>query len=251
MCLLLIFGGGFAGYVNAVAGGGSALVIPLLMLCGVDVASANGTNRIAVGVQSITAVGSFHQQGVRPWRPAMWSLGYVVTGACAGACVAVKLPLAALELAFALIFLGLAIVIARRGGLLQPPDDSTAYSFRMKALGFLGIGFYAGVFQAGVGIPLMLALIQFAGLDVVQANGAKAIIVAIYTSLILVVFSWAGQLVWSYGFLVGFGGILGSWLGTRAVIKKGVTLVRGIVVVVLGVAGIRGLWMALSGNPFW
>ena len=72
----------------------------------------------------------------------------------------------------------------------------------------------------------MLALIQFLGLDVVQANGAKAIIIAIYTAAILVVFSWAGQVVWSYGLLVGAGGVLGSWLGTRAVIEKGASLVR-------------------------
>ena len=249
MGTLLVLGGTCAGYVNAIAGGGSALTIPLLMICGVDVAAANGTNRIAVGIQAVAAAASFHQQNVRPWRPALWSLSYVLAGAGVGALVAVRLPLPALEFAFALIFLGLAIVIGRGGRL--PPDDRNSYSSGVQALGFLGIGLYAGIFQAGVGSPLMLALIQFLGLDVVQANGAKAIIIAIYTAAILVVFSWAGQVVWSYGLLVGAGGVLGSWLGTRAVIEKGASLVRGVVVVVLGLAGVRGLWIALAENALW
>ncbi len=251
LVVLLVCGVVFAGYVNAIAGGGSALTIPLLMVFGVDVAAANGTNRIAVGIQAVAATASFHHQNVRPWRPAMRSLLYVLVGAVAGALMAVRLPLQALELAFALIFLVLAVVIGRGGGLLRPPESAAAYSPLIQGIGFVGIGVYAGVFQAGVGIPLMLALIQFSGLNVVQANGAKALIIAIYTSIIILVFSWADQLVWSYGLLVGAGGVLGSWLGTRAVIEKGASLVRGVVVVVLGFAGIRGLWIAVSENASW
>ena len=50
--LLLLLGGAVAGFVNTVAGGGSALTVPLLMLGGLDASVANGTNRLAVTVQT-------------------------------------------------------------------------------------------------------------------------------------------------------------------------------------------------------
>ena len=52
--LLIFFGGIFAGVVNAMAGGGSLLTVPLLSLAGVEGLSANGTNRIAVLIQGCT-----------------------------------------------------------------------------------------------------------------------------------------------------------------------------------------------------
>ena len=50
MVLAMFIGGAGAGFINAVAGGGSALTLPLLMVAGLDAGVANGTNRIAVPV---------------------------------------------------------------------------------------------------------------------------------------------------------------------------------------------------------
>ena len=44
---LLLVGGAGAGFINAIAGGGSVLTLPILMLSGLDASVANGTNRLA------------------------------------------------------------------------------------------------------------------------------------------------------------------------------------------------------------
>ena len=53
--LLLISAGVFAGFVNTIAGGGSLLTLPLLIFMGLPPAVANGTNRIAIVVATLSA----------------------------------------------------------------------------------------------------------------------------------------------------------------------------------------------------
>ncbi len=63
--LLMLFGAGaVAGFINVNAGGGSSLTLPALYFLGLDWATANGTNRIALILQNIFAVASFQKNKV-------------------------------------------------------------------------------------------------------------------------------------------------------------------------------------------
>jgi len=243
---LLVFGGVFAGYVNAVAGGGSALTIPLFMYCGLDASLANGTNRVSVGIQAISANLSFKKAGVSTDKTVFWPMLWVITGSTVGACIAVSLSSSFLNIVFSVIFLVLAAIIARGPGLLKPPDHSAAGHPLMAVVSYLFIGAYGGAFQAGVGVPLLLALVQLGGLDVVKGNAFKTLIIFVYTGLVLLIFSGVGQVVWLPGLLVGLGGVFGSVIGAKHVISKGSNLVRWVVIIILSISGFRGLWIALS-----
>src|SRR5690606_34266820 len=59
----LLAAGVAAGFVNTLAGGGSLLTLPALMLLGLPANVANGTNRLAVAAQSLSGVIAFHRQG--------------------------------------------------------------------------------------------------------------------------------------------------------------------------------------------
>ena len=69
--VLLFVGGGVAGIVNAMAGGGSSLTVPLLVLAGVPGNFANGTNRVGIFVSNGTTIWSFHRQGVKAYKEAL------------------------------------------------------------------------------------------------------------------------------------------------------------------------------------
>ena len=57
--LLLIFVALLAGAINTVAGGGSSLVLPTLMIMGMPPEVANATNRVGIFVESVVAVSEF------------------------------------------------------------------------------------------------------------------------------------------------------------------------------------------------
>ena len=74
-----------------------------------------------------------------------------------------------------------------------------------------------------------------------RGNAAKSIIICAYSISIIGVFSFAGQVDWAYGVLLGIGGVVGSILGTKMLIRRGAGIIRIIVVIALVVAGLRSL----------
>ena len=82
--LLLFAGGVIAGFLNVVAGGGSLITMPLLMLIGLPETSANGTARLAILVQNLSGLVRYQRDGAVPWRAAAAAIPVVLVGAIAG-----------------------------------------------------------------------------------------------------------------------------------------------------------------------
>ena len=69
---LILFGVGLlAGTINVMAGGGSTLTLPTLIFLGLDAATANGTNRVAIVLQNVFATLSFRQEKVSRFRQSL------------------------------------------------------------------------------------------------------------------------------------------------------------------------------------
>ncbi|MCA9541243.1 MAG: sulfite exporter TauE/SafE family protein [Myxococcales bacterium] len=239
---LLLAGGAAAGFINAVAGGGSALTLPLLMLTGLDASVANGTNRVAVAVQAATGTVTFHRSGVRPWRAAVYALAPSMAGALIGAVVATHLAPPTMEIAFGVIFLGLAVLLALKPSFLDPPAEAEPRPIGMGGgLALFAVGFYGGLFQAGVGIPLLVVLVRVTGLDLVRSNAMKLGLVCVYTTAVLAIFGSAGQLEWRAGAVLAAGGLVGSSLGARAAVVRGAPFIRRLVMLALVLAAAKAL----------
>jgi hypothetical protein len=235
-------GGLIAGVINAMAGGGSALTVPLLMLVGLDANVANGTNRLAVLAQAGSSGWSFHQRGVRPWALARRAAPVAIAGALLGAYLATRLSAPAMEQAFGVVFLALAVFFAVRPKSLDPTEMAVVERPGWGALvGLFGVGLYGGLFQAGVGVPLLLVAVRGLGLDLLQGNALKVAVIGVYTALVLVIFGAAGHLAWQPGLVLAVGGLVGSRLGVGLAVRRGAGLVRWVVVLALGAAGLRAL----------
>ena len=74
--------------MNVLAGGGSTLTLPALILLGLDSTLANGTNRIAILFQNIFAIFSFHQQKVHQLKSTTLLALITVPGAIIGSLIA-------------------------------------------------------------------------------------------------------------------------------------------------------------------
>ena len=90
--LILIAAGFIAGVVNTIAGGGSFLTLPALMLFGLDPKIANGTNRVAVLFSSGAAVATFHKHGHLDRQLAQRLTLPTLLGVPVGALLAIYLP---------------------------------------------------------------------------------------------------------------------------------------------------------------
>jgi uncharacterized protein len=217
---LLAVAGVASGALNVIAGGGSFLILPILLFVGLPAALANGTNRVGVLSQNTAGIIGFHQHGVMDWS---WSLKASIP-AMIGAGIGVWAALSIPDFAFRRVLSVAMVVITvwsllnrqRAGGhgAIKPP------SHWLIVLGFFVVGLYGGFIQAGVGF-LVLAITTYAGMDLVRGNAVKLLTVMLLTMLSLVVFAGAGQVDWPRGIALGVGNWAGATIGVRMAVLKG------------------------------
>jgi uncharacterized membrane protein YfcA len=233
--LFLVVGGLFAGAINTVAGGGSMLTVPLLVLAGVPGNAANGSNRVGILTSNVAAVATFRRLGVDGLRHASRVVVPVVLGGLIGSfAVGRVLDDAAFERVFGLLIIPLVILSVRR------PTNATeehAWSTAKVVIVFLLIGIYGGAFQAGVGLVLLAALTR-SGFDLVMSNSIKVIVNTAVTVVALPVFILNGDVEWVPALVLAAGFVVGGWLGAQASFRGGEVLIRRVMVVAaLGLAG--------------
>ena len=242
--ILIILGAGLVGgFVNTMAGGGSFLTLAALELAGLPSSMANGTNRVAIEIQTIMAVLGFKSKGVSDFRTSLQFAVPALLGAVAGAYVAVDLPENIFHRVMAVAMLVmLAILIVNPKKWLK--DRKVELTPKRRVLGyfvFAIVGFYGGAIQAGVGFLLITSLVLVAGLDLVRTNSHKVFIIGLYTLFALVMFAVRGQVNWLLGLILAVGNGSGGWLASRLAVEKGERIVRVVLGVMLVVLAVRYL----------
>ena len=236
---LLLIGGVVAGIVNTLAGGGSLLTVPLLVLCGVPGVMANGTNRIGILVQCISAVLRFRKGGIFEPREMMSIAVPVMIGSLIGAYGITAVPDGTFERLFGLAMLVLLVPALRQATrkVAQDPAADAAWPPWLSNSVFLGIGLYAGALQAGVGVPFLFALLH-SGKDPVRANAIKIGVTALSALVAVPIFIFHGDVAWLPAVVLAAGFLVGGSLGATAAIRGGDRLIRPLLAVaVLGLAG--------------
>lgn len=223
--LLLFAVGAIAGFVNVMAGGGSTITLPLLIFSGLDAATANGTNRIAILLQNVSGISSFRQQKVSGLKKAFIYSLYTIPGAIAGAFFSIKITQDWFERILAVVMIGVIISLfrKRKNNLLE--DEVTKPGFWFL-LSMFGIGFYGGFIQVGVGFILMGALFHFLQTNLIRVNFYKLVIVMVYTIPALLIFVIHGKINWILGLSLAAGNMTGAWIAAHLSVKKGDTIIK-------------------------
>ena len=194
-----------AGFLNTVAGGGSFLTLPTLIFLGLPHDVANGTNRLAILIQSCGATASFVRSGRTPLRQ-LAGIGLAAAlGAGFGSALAIRVGETTFLRSLAVVMVVLTLVQLLTRWTTPPDADGAALRVGPALLGgFLVVGFYGGFVQAGVGF-LSLAITSRAGLGLVAGNAIKVACILLFSVLSLAVFASAGAVEWGAGLALGAG----------------------------------------------
>lgn len=231
-----------AAVINVIAAGGSFLTLPLLIFLGLPASLANGTNRVGVLAQNVSAVFGFHRHRV---LPVSWSLAVSVpatAGAAIGVWAALHVPDVAFRRILSVVMLSMTLATLLSGRTRVRPDAAprSPWHWSMTA-GFFLAGIYGGFLQAGVGF-LALALTTVAGLDLVRGNAVKVFVVMLLTGLSLAVFAGAGHVHWPAGLALALGNLLGGLVGVKVAVLKGQKWLEHVVTVTVIVFAVL-LWV--------
>ncbi len=239
--LALIGAGAMAGFINTLAGSGSLVTLPLLIFLGLPANVANGTNRVAILLQNVVGVTSFHRQQMMDWRGGLSLAVPAALGAIIGAQVAVNLDETMMRRTIgALLVVMLVVILIRPKQWLEGhPELRQRRPGWTQWLIFFAIGIYGGFIQAGVGIFLLAGLVLGTGYDLVRANAVKVLIVLCYVVFALAVFVLNDQVVWQVGLVLAVGNMAGAWIGARVAVERGAVFVRWLLIAVVAVSAAK------------
>jgi len=233
--IVLICSGLLVGFINTLAGGGTIISLTVLMWLGLPINIANGTNRVAVFLQTLTGVGSFQHDHLIDWRKSLKIGIPTVLGSVVGSFIAVKLDEKIIEQSFAIIMIMMLVFIIFKPSawlkgnpkLLMQPVRLWMYPL------FFIIGIYGGFIHVGVGYYLLAAIVLGMGYDLVKANAMKILLVMLYVPFTLIVFIVTDQVHWEYGLVHAIGNIAGALIASRLAVKKGAGFVRIILIILI------------------
>lgn len=235
IALSLIFSGLLVGFINTLAGGGTIISISMFMILGLPITVANGTNRIAVLLQTLTSTVTFRKNKILDVEKGFYLGIPTILGSVAGAFVAVDIDETIFKKAFAIIMLiMLFFIIYKPEKWLNGQENLISKKITpFQWITFFFIGFYGGFIHVGVGYFILGALVLSSGYDLVRANAIKVFIVLLYAPFTIIVFILNNQINYEYGLIHSIGNIIGAYIASKYAITWGSNFVRWVVIVII------------------
>jgi uncharacterized membrane protein YfcA len=248
--LLVMLMGVYTGAQNFMAGGGTFIIFPVLLLLGLDPVTATMTSAMGLFPNQISSAHVSRPMALGVGALSLKSLVIIsLVGGCIGSLLLVVTP-SSFFLRLVPWLVLFATAIFAWGSLLRPnpvlgseaEGNGSGRGAQHRLIFFQSlIAVYGGYFAAGIGF-LMLAALTVSGQPPRQAIATKNVLVVVITAMSFVIFALSARVVWSVAIALAVGALAGSFLGAW-LIRRIPNHWLKIYVVVLGTG--LSLWLFL------
>lgn len=241
---VLFLAGIWAGGQNALAGGGSFVTLPALILTGLNPLQANITSTMALFPAQV-ATGYAGRSMVSGIGDLSFKTLFVISlvGGVVGAFLLLNTPSKIFANLVPWLVLFATVVFAWGNFFRKPPvEGEPPHVGKMGAMvAQFFISVYGGYFGGGIGF-LMLAALTLAGMSTRYAASTKNVLAGVMNAAAFAVFLLSPEVSWVRVVILGIGAIIGGWVGVMA-LKKVKDKPLKIAVVCIGVALTIGLFL--------
>ena len=236
---LLIGTGLVAGFVDAIAGGGGLITLPVLLSLGVDPQHALGTSKLQAACGSGSAAWHYAEAKTVRLNDCARGFAFSLMGAALGPLAVQQLDPFFLKRAIPILLLAVAIYT-----LLKPRVGDQDQHPRLDRRWFdaafgLVIGFYDGFFGPGTGTFWTMAFVLGLGFNLTKATGYTKVVNFASNLGSLVLFLLGGNVYFGAGLAMGAGQLVGARIGSRMVIARGTRFIRPIFISVVLVLTVK------------
>ena len=246
IAIFLAIASGFAGFVDAMAGGGGLIQLPALLvgLPNKDLPLILGTNKVP-SIFGTAAAARNYFKNIKPDIPLTVTMMVpAFAGSMAGAGLAATIPKEFFKPFLVFLLLAVAIYTWRKPELGMSENLKYTNRKRLVIVAVIGllIGFYDGIFGPGTGTFLVFFLVSAIGFAFLKASAtAKLVNIATNAGAILS-FQLTGHIWWQLGLLLAFANVTGAIIGSRLAIRGGSPLVRKVFLAVTFLLIARVAW---------
>jgi uncharacterized protein len=246
IAIFLAIASGFAGFVDAMAGGGGLIQLPSLIigLPNKELPLILGTNKVP-SIFGTAAAARNYFKNIKPDIPLTLTMMLpAFIGSIAGAAMAAFVPVGFFRPFIVLLLILVAIYTWKKPELGMAENLKFTHSKRLVIVAIIGflIGFYDGIFGPGTGTFLVFFLVSVIGYAFLKASGtAKLVNIATNAGAILS-FQLTGHIWWQLGLLLAVANVTGAIIGSHMAIKGGSALVRKVFLAVIFLLIARVAW---------
>ncbi|MCX7149513.1 MAG: TSUP family transporter [Rhodocyclales bacterium] len=237
--ILLLVAALFAGFVDAVAGGGGLIQVPTLLMAlpAESPATVFGTNKVSSIFGTANAALRYAKRIAMPWGIALPTAAAAFLFSFVGAMVMAWLPKAVVRplvlglLVLVMIYTAIRPEFGAVSGSRLEPGLERRWALLVGAL----LGFYDGFFGPGAGSFMIFAFVRLFRLDFLHASSAAKVVNFATNAAALAYFVPSGHVLWITGLAMAVFNIAGALLGARLALRHGSGFVRRVFLVVASV----------------
>jgi len=239
LLILFFFLGLFAGFFDTISGGGGLLTIPVMLMVGVPPLEALGTNKLQGIFGTGSATLTFASKGHLDFK-SLWPIALLCfISSIVGALIASQIP----EQTLAIFIPYILILVALYFGLSKNISDvgkTPILRFSILATIILPIvGLYDGIFGPGAGSFYMFVILSLGGLGIVQATAQTKLLNFSSNLGGFIFFCLIGAVNWEIGLIMAIGQIIGSSIGARLAIKKGIKIIKPLLIIICIITAVK------------
>ena len=231
-----------AGFVDAIAGGGGLITLPVLLSTGMHPQDALGTNKLQATFGSGSATWHFARAELVRANECVYGIVFTAAGAAAGTWLVQGIRPTILKLIIPWLLIAIAVYLLVKPTLGHQRGEARLSRNAFHVVFGLLIGFYDGIFGPGTGTFWAMAYVMFLGFDLTQATAHTKVMNFTSNVVSLTIFAFAGHVLLWPGVAMGMGQLFGAQLGSRTVIKGGAKIIRPIFLTVVVAISAKLLW---------
>jgi len=245
--LILFVTGLVAGFVDSIAGGGGLIALPVLFSVGLPPQIALGTNKLQGSFGTLSASYNYIRKGVVKLDENISGIIFTLIGAILGAWAIQQMQAGFIErlVPVLLLFVFFYTLFTKDLGQVSQAPKIPRQLFYL--LFGLGLGFYDGFFGPGTGSFWTAALLILLGLDMKKASGITRIMNFTSNIVALSMFIIGGNVLYSVGFCMAAGQVIGARAGSSLAIRKGAKFIRPVFLTIVFLTIVRLVWQTYFG----
>ena len=246
IAIFLAIASGFAGFVDAMAGGGGLIQLPALLvgLPNKELPLILGTNKVP-SIFGTAAAARNYFKNIKPDIPLTLSMmGPAFVGSIGGASLAAAVPKDFFKPFIVFLLIAVAIYTWVKPELGMSENLKYTHKKRLVIVAIIGllIGFYDGIFGPGTGTFLVFFLVSSIGYAFLKASGTAKLVNISTNAGAILSFQLTGHIWWQLGLLLAVANVTGAIIGSRLAIKGGSALVRKVFLAVTFLLIARVAW---------
>lgn len=219
-----------AGFIDTLAGGGGLITMPALMVSGVPPLAALGTNKLQGSMGTAMSTYMMMKNKRVHWHDIKYLMLFSFIGATLGAIVVQFINVDTLTFAIpaVLLFIAIYFIISPKSHNVDHEAKISKTKYQSIVIPFIGC--YDGMFGPGTGSFFSLAGVSLRGHGFIDATAIAKGLNFSSNIASLIVFLFAGQVVWFVGIAMMFGQAIGAWLGSHCLLRINPAYLRAVVV---------------------